>query len=152
MKKVNAFVLLILMPFILFATPRLNVDKDGLALEGYDPISYFNNQPVKGKSEFKLVHQGATFYFHNSTNLETFKNSPSTYTPALGGWCAFAMLDGKKVEVNPKSFKIIDKQLYLFYDGLWGDTLKQWNKKISAGKNEADLVKIVQSNWSKLIE
>ena len=86
MKNFNAFMLLILMPFTLFAAPKLNVDKNGIALEGYDPISYFNNQPVKGKSELKLVHQGTTFYFDNATNLETFKNSPSAYMPALGGW------------------------------------------------------------------
>ena len=29
--------------------------KNSLALEGYDPVSYYTGRPVKGKAEFSLI-------------------------------------------------------------------------------------------------
>ena len=42
--------------------------------------------------------------------------NPSCYVPQYGGWCAYAMgYNGEKVEINPESYSIEDKKLYLFY-------------------------------------
>ena len=36
------------------------------AIRGYDPVAYFtDNRPVKGKREFSLEHDGATWSFRN---------------------------------------------------------------------------------------
>ena len=30
--------------------------KKGIAIEGYDPVSYFNNKPAEGKSSLSVSH------------------------------------------------------------------------------------------------
>ncbi len=76
---------------------HLNLDNAGLAIQGYDPVSYHIEGPAKGKKEFSIVHNGATYLFSNQDNLEKFLNNPVAHQPAFGGWCAWAMLDGEKV-------------------------------------------------------
>ena len=74
--------------------------------------------------------------------------SPAKYQPVSGGWCAYAMLDGDKVKVDPKTFKIINERLYLYYNGIAGNTLKKWNG-LASSQPEAELVKKVDRNWAK---
>ncbi len=119
----------------------------GLALEGYDPVSYFQQKPVKGQAAFNLVDQGIKYQFANAANLATFQKDPNKYEPQYGGWCAYAMgKTGEKVEVDPQTFKIIDGKLYLFYNRFFNNTLTSWNE------NEALLKKQADTNWQKFIK
>jgi hypothetical protein len=52
---------------------------------------------------------------------------------------------GKKVEVDPETFKIIDDKLYLYYNSYFNNTLKTWNKNERVLKANADM------HWSQLI-
>ena len=108
---------------------ELNTSKSGLAVQGYDVVSYFSGTPTKGKSEFRLKFKEAVYYFSNEANKQKFKLNPSKYAPQYGGWCAYAMGDdGSKVAINPKTFKIINDELYLFYNKFGINTLNSWNK------------------------
>ena len=148
MKLIFIFALLLTSP--LFAEKKHNLSKKGLAIKGYDPVSYHTNTgPQKGSSDLKFSFNSSTYYFSSQENLNLFKADSTKYVPKLGGWCAFAMLEGKEVQINPKSYKIIEGGLYLFYDGLWGDTLKKWNALISKDQLESDLISKVQGNWQK---
>ena len=120
--------------------------KKSLALEGYDPVSYFSNKPVEGKSELNYEYNGVVYRFANQANLAKFKASPQKYEPAYGGWCAYAMGEtGEKVKVDPETFKIVEGTLYLFYN-FWGNnTLKDWNA------NEKQLKAKADQNWKKII-
>ncbi len=121
--------------------------KKQVALEGYDPVSYFDNKPMDGKSEIKFTHQGVSYQFANTKNLTKFKASPEEYEPAYGGWCAYAMGEtGEKVKIDPETFKIVDGKLYLFYN-FWGNnTLTEWNKQEKALKTKGD------QNWKKIVQ
>jgi YHS domain-containing protein len=123
----------------------LNLE-DGLALQGYDPVSYLSEQKaVKGKKEFEYKHQGAVYYFASVVNRDKFLKNPSAYEPQYGGWCAYAMgATGEKVEVDPETFKITDGKLYLFYNRFFNNTLPKWNKDEPALKEKAD------QNWKML--
>ena len=57
------------------------------------------------------------------------------------------MSDGKgtKTGSNPKSFTVEDGVLYLFYDGIFGNTRKNWNKKGAAPKLKSS----ADTNWSR---
>src|SRR6202008_3796854 len=91
--------------------------KKNLAMEGYDPVSYFVGKPVEGKPELKITHKGVVYQFANQEDLNKFKASPDKYEPAYGGWCAYAMGEsGEKVKIDPETFKILDGKLYLFYN------------------------------------
>lgn len=120
--------------------------KDGIALEGYDPVSYFHNEPAKGKKDLRVTYNGVTYLFSNSENLAEFRDNPGKYEPAYGGWCAYAMGDsGEKVKIDPETYKIVDSRLYLFYN-FWGNnTLKSWNKDETRLRTAAD------RNWDNLI-
>lgn len=124
---------------------HLNIE-EGIALSGYDPVSYFvSNEPKLGDKKLSVKHQGAIYLFSSQKNKDTFLKSPTTYLPQYGGWCAFAMGDyGEKVEVNPKTFKIIDGKLYMFYNSLLNNTLKSWNKNEKKLKTQAD------KNWKAI--
>ncbi|TBR37845.1 YHS domain-containing protein [Marinomonas agarivorans] len=126
-----------------------NLGKNNLALSGYDPVSYFDSQPQKGDKSFSKVYQGATYYFHSQENQAIFEANPEKYIPAYGGWCAWAMLDGQKVKVDPLTYKIIEGKNYLYYNGFWGNTLTKWNAKTDTIP-EPDLVQTADTQWSNL--
>ena len=127
---------------------NLNLEENGLAIRGYDPVSYFKaDGPAKGKKEFAFTYQGATYRFFNEENLNLFKSNPEKYQPVYGGWCAYAMgANGEKVEVDPETFKIIDGKNYLFYNFYFTNTLKKWNQ------DEANLKPSADKNWAQILD
>lgn len=124
--------------------------ENGVAIHGYDPVSYFAGKPVVGMSELSLNHEGIQYRFASGKNLQQFRENPRGFLPAYGGWCAWAMLEGKKVEVNPERFKIVDGVLYLFYNGFWGNTLKEWNRRAEKETEQA-LIIIADDHWQKIV-
>ena len=118
----------------------INVTSDRVALDGYDPVSYFSGKnPTKGKSSIAAEHSGAVYRFATEANKKLFIASPTSYLPQYGGWCAYAMgATGEKVEVDPETYKVIDGKLYLFYNRFFNNTRDSWNKDESKLKASAD--------------
>jgi peroxiredoxin len=129
-------------------TDQHNLPASHLAIEGYDPVSYFPEggaTPAKGLKELTFTHAGATYRFATQANLDRFRANPARYEPAHGGWCTYAMgKDGTKVEVDPKSFVVADGRLFLFYKDFFNDTRKSFLKDQAALTQRAD------ANWTKL--
>jgi YHS domain-containing protein len=123
-----------------------NVKKD-VALEGFDPVSYFDGTPKEGESNLKFAYKGVTYQFSSQANVAKFKAAPDKYEPAYGGWCAYAMGEsGEKVKIDPETFTILDGKLYLFYN-FWGtNTLKDWKK------DEKKLKEAGDRNWKKIVQ
>ena len=119
--------------------------KKNVAIEGYDPVSYFKEGPEEGNSSLQFTYEGIIYYFSHSENLALFKTNPKMYEPQYGGWCAYAMGEtGEKVKIDPETYKIKDGKLYLFYN-FWGiNTLESWNE------NEDFLMKKANQNWLKI--
>lgn len=116
--------------------------KKGVAIDGYDPVSYFSGSPQQGNDQLKYTYKGITYWFSTTTNLQKFIDSPDQYEPQYGGWCAYAIGDsGKKVKVDPKTYKITHGKLYLFYNFNGYNTLEDWNK------NEKPLKAAADKNW-----
>ncbi|MTH17398.1 YHS domain-containing (seleno)protein [Flavobacterium sp. LC2016-01] len=117
-----------------------------IAIQGYDPVGYFNQgKAIKGKKEISTSYQGVIYNFSSTENKNVFLKNPSKYEPQYGGWCAYAMGSaGKKVEINPETFKISDGKLYLFYNAYFNNTLKSWNP------DEANLKVKADNNWKKI--
>lgn len=125
-----------------------NVDKVGIALQGYDPVAYFiDHKAEEGKKDIATVYNGITYRFASEEHRHTFKAAPARYEPQYGGWCAYAMgATGEKVEINPKTFKIVDGKLFVFYNKYFNNTLEKWNEDESQLKNSAD------KNWTKFVK
>lgn len=123
-----------------------NLSKTGVAIEGYDPVSYFSSSPKEGSSAHSLAYRGATFYFSSAQNQELFRRNPDKYLPQYGGFCAYAMGEsGEKVSIDPETYQIRDGKLYLFYNAWGTNTLKKWEK------DEANLFRQAESNWRNII-
>ncbi len=150
MKTILLATLLLLAEFIFAQSPALrqkqyNLEK-GLALSGYDPVSYFQKKPTKGSKTYVVYYEGVTYQFSSAANAEIFKKNPAAYEPQYGGWCAYAMgaAHGEKVEINPETYKIINGKLYLFYNKLFNNTLSDWNK------DEVNLKAKADKNWQRV--
>lgn len=84
------------------------------AIQGYDTVAYFTqNQAVQGEPEFQSEWQGTVWLFSNAEHKALFDADPEAYAPQYGGYCAYAMADGKAVRVDPTAFSVVDGKLYL---------------------------------------
>ena len=89
----------------------------GLGLKGYDPVSYFpegGDQPLVGLPDLKLDYMGVTYLFATTQNVDLFLQNPTKYEPTYGGWCAYAMASGAKVDIQPKFYTINGNRLHFF--------------------------------------
>lgn len=128
-----------------FADYNLPKDKP-LAVAGYDVVAYFTqSRAVEGKAEIASAYRGITYRFATEDDRRLFAADPTRYLPTYGGWCASAMgAKGTKVEIDPKSFKVKDGRLFLFYTGLFSSAINDWNKHEKEWEPAAD------ANWKKL--
>lgn len=94
-------------------------ERDGVAIEGYDPVAYFTEkQPVQGKKEFTAEYKGSTFLFSSAANRDKFKASPEAFAPQFNGFCAYGTAGGYKAKSDGTAFSVIDGKLYLNYNSL----------------------------------
>ncbi len=107
-----------------------------IAIDGYDPVAYFiDNKAVKGNKKWSHFWKDANWHFKNKENLSLFKQNPDKYAPQYGGYCAYAMSDGRLVDVDPDAFSIIDDKLYLNYSL---SVQKHWLKEKDLFIKQAD--------------
>ena len=55
---------------------EFNLDKK-VALDEYDPVSYFTGKPAEGDEDNSYTHKGVTYYFVSQVNLAKFKSNPA---------------------------------------------------------------------------
>jgi YHS domain-containing protein len=114
----------------------------GLAVSGYDPVAYFDEgRAVAGTSEFSLEWGGVTWRFENPEHLALFRAEPERYAPQYGGYCAWAVSNGKIASSDPEAWKIVDGKLYLNYSR---SVQEQWQGDVPGNIHRAD------ANWPRL--
>lgn len=122
------------------------VDK-GIAIGGYDVVAYFESaKAVKANPQITTEVNGITYCFSSAENQKMFSTNPEKYLPQYDGYCALAVGYGKKISIDPQTFKIVDGKLYLFYNGATKsrskiNSLETWNK------NEKNLLKKADAIW-----
>jgi hypothetical protein len=140
--------LLVFMAFASAKETKLYTD-DGFFIGGFDPVSYLTEgKSQKGSEINSIIFKGTKILFKDAENKKLFQANPEKYLPAYNGYCAYAMAEsGDLVGIDPQSFKVINGKVYLFYNGIWANTLKKWNK-------EKDIPQVgkADSNWSKHIK
>ena len=88
----------------------------GVALEGYDPVSYFTDpEPVQGLADFEYQWGGVPWYFASAANRDVFMRNPEIYAPQFGGHCATSLSRGYLSDGKPRLYVIAGMKLYLFY-------------------------------------
>jgi YHS domain-containing protein len=122
----------------------LNLDKAGLAIQGYDPVAFFEDgKPVKGKPELPARHNGALYYFASKAHRDLFKADPVKYEPSFGGYCAYGVSRNKLVEIDVEAFQIVDGRLLLQYSK---GVREDFNKDTKGNLTKAN------ANWPVLVE
>lgn len=123
-----------------------NLDDTKIALEGYSPVSYFEEgRAEKGSKHFKAQHEGITYYFTNEAQKDSFQKDPAKFIPAYGGWCAFGVAVGGLFRADPENYKIVNGQLLVFLNDLEVDARKLWNETPNGDKVNT---KKAKSNWT----
>ena len=116
-------------------------------LDGYDVVAYQNaDRAIRGDGRFKHHYQGGDFLFTTAKNRDAFAANPDKFAPAYGGFCAFAMgKAGQKVPANPKTFKMYNGKLLVFFNDLHKG--KQFNTKLPWNGDEQSLHANAERNW-----
>jgi YHS domain-containing protein len=95
----------------LFASDELS----GVALYGFDPVSYFLGEgPKPGLAEHEVIWSGVAWRFASAANKEAFLSDPEAYAPRFGGYDATAVAKGLTVRANPWLSVVRPDGLYLF--------------------------------------
>ncbi|MFM2268418.1 MAG: hypothetical protein RL757_1859 [Bacteroidota bacterium] len=135
MKKLSSiFATIMLLASVSLHAQTEAVDANGLAIGGYDVVSYFQDyKAAKGDAKFSVNYANVTYYFTSQAHKDAFKAKPEQFLPQCNGVCAWGVAEKTtKFPVNPESFKVIENKLYLFYDGPFQgqrlDTRELWIK------------------------
>ncbi len=91
--------------------------QNSLGLKGFDPVAVFpegGGKPVKGETAFRVDYLGVTYFFASEKNRESFGKDPAKYEPSYGGWCAYAMASGAKVDIQPELFSLHGRRAHYF--------------------------------------
>ena len=146
MKKLLLLLIVASLALPVFAQTKslLNLDKSGVAIQGYDPVAFFTDKkPVKGDAKFVSKHDGAIYFFASKEHKDLFKAEPAKYEPVFGGYCAYGVSRNKLVEIDVDAFQIVDGKLLLQYSKGVRDDFNEDAKGNLAKAN---------ANWPKLLE
>jgi len=96
-------------------TTGYTLDGAGLGVHGVDPVALSTlNAVTPGSAQHAVVHDGVAYYFASEITADRFKSDPARYLPQFGGFCAYAVAIGKKLDGDPRYADIVDGKLYLF--------------------------------------
>jgi YHS domain-containing protein len=146
MKRALLFLICILAGTGAFAQTKtlLNLDKTGIAIQGYDPVAFFTQgKPVKGQPQFESRYNGARYLFASAEDKATFDANPAMYEPQFGGFCAYGASQGHTAPVKVEAFQIVNGRLLMQYDL---DVKKEFNKDQQGNLKKAD------QNWPGIVE
>lgn len=104
-----------------FAVDEYNVStgttltNTGIALRGDDVVALATGLKVKaGYARYTVDRDGVAYYFASEKTMKQFQANPERYMPQYGGFCAFGVAIGKKLDAAPRYADIVDGKLYVF--------------------------------------
>ncbi len=139
-----AFLVLVALSTIATAKELLNVDRNRIAIQGYDPVAFFtDSRPVKGNPQFQSAYRGAKYYFASSEHKAAFDKEPAKYEPQFGGYCAYGVSHGSRAPIKIEAWQIVNGRLLMQYDL---DIKNKFNQDPQGTLKKAD------ENWPSLVE
>ena len=116
-------------------------DGEGIAVHGYDVVSYLGKQAEAGKKDLSVEYGGTTWLFATVEHRDLFINNPERYLPAYGGFCAYSVGSGYPATADPRVFTIDGGNLYLFFDKA---------VRVVWEQDQNRLIEHADQNWPKL--
>ena len=97
------------------AAPGITLAGAPLGLHGFDPVAMFASEaPQLGDAAHTARHDGVDYYFASAETKARFEADPEAVLPRFGGFCAFGVSLGKKLDGDVRYADIVDGKLYLF--------------------------------------
>ena len=125
------------------ATRRLNHQR-GVMLRGFDTVAWFTEgAPRRGSAAHQAGWGGASWHFASAENRARFVADPQAFAPQFGGFCAFGVARGYKVDIDPDAWHIEAGRLYLNYDR---GVQRQWQRDIPG------FIATAEANWPRLMD
>ena len=125
---------------LLVATGVETAVAGGPAIDGYDPVAYFEMlQPVKGSESISHEWLGKKWLFVNEQHKALFSADPISYMPNYGGYCSYDPFKaGHDHKIDPTAWRIVDGELYLFFSEITASHAVPTDKweKVKAGLNQ----------------
>lgn len=111
----------------------------GLAVSGYDAVSYFTNgKPVKGSADHVVRWHGAEWRFASAENKAAFVDRPEKFAPAYGGYCAWGVAAKSGLfPADPARWKIEGGRLFLNFNG---EVQRAWLEDVEGFIEKGDRV------------
>ena len=108
----------------------------GLAIGGYDPVSYFVSRAARrGRERHELGHGGSAWRFVNSGNQAAFAAAPEVYSPRYQGYDPVALAKGGLSQGEPLIWSLHNGALYLFQNPV---NRLRWLESPDSVREEAD--------------
>lgn len=130
---------------VAFAVDEYNVSKgttvegQGVAFRANDVVALVSGLGiVPGQARLTHVHDGVAYYFASEETMAQFAADPEKYMPRYGGYCAFGVAKGKKLDGSPRFADIVDGRLYLFLNA---DVYRAYEK------DKAGVLAQAEANW-----
>lgn len=115
----------------------LTLNGNTLGMHGIDPVSMFaGNNPAQGDAVYTSTHDGVDYYFASATAQQAFDADPLKYLPQFGGFCAFGVFVGKKLDGDVRYADIVEGKLYLFVNAAILEKYREDPQAVIAGANE----------------
>ena len=138
------FALPVAVPAASLVTTVVTDPLTGVALEGYDPVTYFTEpDPQPGQPDFEYQWAGVPWYFTSAANRDVFIRNPEVYAPQFGGHCVMSLSRGYLSDGKPRLYLIDGMKLYLFYSVANRDAFLQ---------SDVTSLREAQGNWVGLAE
>lgn len=116
----------------------------GLALSGYDPVSYFSESgPVPGRPEYSLIWRGALWRFASADSLMVFEMNPTAFAPQFGGYCTYSVANGSNSTSQPDAWLIVGGRLYLMHNIAMVETFRP---------EMPDLITAARQHWPEVLD
>lgn len=119
----------------------LSKDVEGVAIQGYDVMSYLEKRAEKGRKDLRVEYGGAAWWFVSEDHRRQFLLESQRFVPEYGGFCAYSVGRGFPATADPRVFAINEGKLYLFFDRA---AKAVWEQSIGAMVAKGD------RNWPKL--
>lgn len=88
-----------------------------VVLNGYDPVSYFpegGSTPQVGSTGITFTYGTRMYHFVSEANKALFKSNPLKFEPTYGSFCAWAMVNNRKVMIDPTIYTVNGNRLHFF--------------------------------------
>jgi YHS domain-containing protein len=114
----------------------VNVDKNGVILDGYDPVAFFtDHKPVPGSRTFESTYGGAIYRFASAEHKALFDGDPAKYAPQFGAFCAYAVSVGRTAPIDVSTFSIVNGRLVVQHNAR---AVGLWKKDVQGNLKNAD--------------